>query len=109
MDSQQDQRAGQLSKAEKRLSHQTTNRDPRTFFGLAQPLSASEFAMVAAVEAINSQPDQQPSEETQPSENRQTAHQQHAEEHTQHGGDNPAGSPEAAMPVRILVPQNDDA
>src|SRR6266436_3655762 len=66
-----------------------------------------KLTMPAAVEAVNSQPDQQPSEEPQPRKNWKTAHQQHAEEHAQYWRNNSAWSTEGTMPVRIFVTQDD--
>src|SRR5260370_8793122 len=80
-----------------------------TIYNLKSAMCFRDLAMLPTVEPIDPQPDQQPPEETQPRKIRQPDHRQYAEEHTQHGGDNPAGGPEAAMPVRVPVPQNDDA
>ena len=43
-----------------------------------------ELATMPAVQEINRQPDRQPGKEAQPGQNRQSGHQQHAEEHAQH-------------------------
>src|SRR5882672_5892435 len=62
---------------------------------------------MAAVEAVNPQTNGQPSEKPQPSKDGQPRHQQHAEHDAEHRSCNSTRSPEATVPARIAVAQND--
>src|SRR5664279_136911 len=73
------------------------------------PLAWAELAAVPAVEHVHRQPDDQPYEETQPSQDRQAGHQQHTKYHAEDGRRQAAGSAESAVPLRLFAPQNDDS
>lgn len=72
-------------------------------------LCFGELAVFLAVEIVNPQPNQQPSEEAQPGQNRQARHQQCAEEYAQNGSGDSTGSTEAAMPVGLAIAKNNDS
>src|SRR5690349_4193767 len=73
------------------------------------PLAAREFAVMAAVEPINREADEEPSEEAQPGQDRQAGHQQRTEEDTRDWRDQSAGSFESAAAVWIFAAKDDDA
>jgi hypothetical protein len=68
----------------------------------------AELAPPAAIEKIDTQANAQPDKETQPRHNRQSGHQQDAEEDAEHREEWSTGTAETAVPVRIFVTQHQD-
>src|SRR6266576_3620597 len=74
-----------------------------------QGLPSGELAVVAAVEPVDGQANDEPSEKAQPSQDGQARHQEYAEEYTEHGRSQTAGSSESAMTAGIAEAQDDHA
>src|SRR5207244_11987175 len=55
------------------------------------------------VEKEHAQSNHQPSEKPKPGQNRDATHQQHAEEHTEHGGKDSTRSAKTAVAARITI------
>ena len=68
-----------------------------------------KFAVMAAVERIDHQSNNQPGEEAQPGQNGQSGHQQNAKQHTQHRRGDATRSAESAMATGIAIAQDDHA
>src|SRR5579862_8883358 len=69
----------------------------------------AELAAMPAVRPVDAHADNEPCEEAQPGQNRQPRHQQYTEDHAENGRGQASGSAEPAMPLRLLVTQDDDA
>src|SRR5215475_9583070 len=65
-----------------------------------------EFTPMAAVKKVDSKANEEPAEEAQPRENRQSGHQQEAERHANDWHDWTTGRAETAMPLRFAVTQD---
>ena len=65
--------------------------------------------MLAAVEEVDAQADDQPAEKAQPGDDRQAGHEQHAKEDAQNGYGNAARGAEATTPVRFAIAQDQHA
>ena|SRR6266487_196543 len=68
-----------------------------------------KLAMTSAVESVDAQSDRQPTEEPQPGQDRQSAHQQNAKEDAQYRGSDSAGRTESAMAAGITIAEDDHA
>src|SRR5208283_1643439 len=70
--------------------------------------SRTELAVMAAVEQVNHEPEDEPNKEAQPSQDGQTCHQQHAEDNAEDGRGDPAGRAEPTTALRLLVAKDND-
>src|ERR1700733_1354507 len=68
-----------------------------------------KLTSLAAVEEVNHQPDDQPNEEPHPRNHRKASHQQHTEDYRKDRNHWPKWNAKPAMPLRLLVPQHNDA
>jgi len=75
----------------------------------AQGLGLVEFAAFAAVEVVDEEADDEPDEEADPGDRGEARHEESAEEDAQDGEERASRDAEAAMPVRLLVAQDEDA
>src|SRR5438270_13738815 len=89
-----------MSMTQRRLSH--TPRRSSAFV-------LAKLAMASAIQGVDSETDCQPGEESQPGQDRQSAHQEPAEKDAEHRRQDSSGRAEPAMPARIAVAQNNDA
>src|SRR6266498_2080668 len=67
-----------------------------------------EFAVLAAVEPVDSQPYQQPSEKAEPGQDWEPGHEQRAKDHTEHWRGNSARSSEAPVAPWVAVSKNNN-
>jgi len=62
--------------------------------------------MTSAVESVDAESDRQPTEEPQPGQDRQSAHQENAKEYAQYRGSDSTGRTESAMTAGITIAQD---
>src|SRR5665213_1726451 len=74
-----------------------------------QSFRGRKFTAMAAVEVINQQSDDQPQEEPNPGEHRQSRHQQYAKYNAQDRDDRTTRTTETAVPLWIFVTKDNDA
>src|SRR5215471_21025867 len=72
-------------------------------------VSLAELTAMTAVHEVHNQADYEPEEEAQPGQNRQSRHKEHAENNAEYWRCKSSRRAEAAMPLRLLVTENDHA